>query len=142
MNAQGGLGGGGSVGRGAARRVQSVLRPGEHVVRSGGDEFVVIRDPLDVAGRVARVAERVAVAFEEPFPLAEGKCGMGASVGISLYPRDGDDTETLLKNADIAMYAVKMAGKGHHRFYQPELYDVIRSRGETEQSLITALDED
>ncbi|HAT29374.1 MAG TPA: signal transduction protein, partial [Janthinobacterium sp.] len=142
INDTGGHGEGDKVLRAAAQRLQSVLRPGDHVVRIGGDEFVVILDPLDFEGRVARVAERIAEAFEEPFPLAEGKCGMGASVGISLFPRDGDDTETLLKNADIAMYAVKMAGKGHHRFYQPELYEVIRSRRETEQSLITALEED
>ncbi|MDC8756609.1 EAL domain-containing protein [Janthinobacterium fluminis] len=126
----------------AALRLKSVLRPGDHVVRLGGDEFVVILDPVDSDARVARVAERVAAAVEEPFLLDGERHKMGASIGISVYPRDGADPATLLKNADIAMYAVKVAGKGHHRFYQPELFEVIRQRRDIEQNLVAALEED
>lgn len=126
----------------AAQRLASVLRPGDHVVRIGGDEFVVILDPVEGDARATKVAERIAEAFDEPFYVGLERHKMGSSIGISMYPRDGHDTETLLKNADIAMYAVKMAGKGHHRFYQPELYEVIRSRRDIEQSLVTALEED
>ncbi|HEV7816966.1 MAG TPA: EAL domain-containing protein, partial [Janthinobacterium sp.] len=128
--------------RAVSLRLKDVLRPVDHVVRIGGDEFVVVLDPVEGEAKVARVAERIAAAFDDAFDLADGRHKMGVSVGISMYPRDGVDTETLLKNADIAMYAVKMAGKGHHRFYEPELYEVIRSRRDTEQSLMYALEQD
>ncbi|MFM9437788.1 diguanylate cyclase (GGDEF)-like protein [Janthinobacterium sp. CG_23.3] len=128
--------------RAAARRLQSVLRPSDRVVRLGGDEFVVLLDPVDDEARVARVAERIAAAVEEPFLAGDERHKLGASIGISVYPRDGADPETLLKNADIAMYAVKQAGKGHHRFYQPALYEVIRSRRDIEQHLLAALEQD
>ncbi|WP_038491793.1 bifunctional diguanylate cyclase/phosphodiesterase [Janthinobacterium agaricidamnosum] len=128
--------------RAASQRLKSVLRPSDNVVRLGGDEFVVILDPVEDDARAERVAERIAEAFDEPFYVGLDRHKMGASIGISLYPRDGLDTATLLKNADIAMYAVKMAGKGHHRFYQPELYEVIRNRRDIEQNLVTALEED
>ena len=128
--------------RAVSQRLKSVLRPHDHVVRLGGDEFVVILDPVEGEARVARVAGRIAEAFEEPFFLADGRHKMGASIGISLYPRDGADPETLLKNADIAMYSVKESGKGHHRFYRPELYEVIRHRRDIEQNLVAALEQD
>ena len=123
----------------AAQRLRAVLRPSDHVVRLGGDEFVVILHPIDSEDNVTRVAERIEETFGEAFTLSDGRQHMSASVGISLYPRDGADTETLLKNADMAMYAVKTAGKGHHRFYRPELYEVIRSKRDVEQSLVLAL---
>ncbi|WP_317203112.1 EAL domain-containing protein [Janthinobacterium sp.] len=133
---------GDAVLRAAALRLKAVLRPGDHVVRLGGDEFVVVLDPVEGEARVARVAERIGAVFADAFLLGGERHKMSASIGISVYPRDGADMHTLLKNADIAMYAVKAAGKGHHRFYQPELYEVIRSRRDLEQSLQTALDED
>ena len=128
--------------RAASLRLKGVLRPGDHVVRLGGDEFVVVLDPVEDDSRAEQVAQRIAIAFDEPFYLGSERHKMGASIGISLYPRDGAETEVLLKNADIAMYAVKVAGKGHHRFFQPELFETIRNRRELEQSLVTALEQD
>ncbi len=128
--------------RAAAQRLKAVLRPSDCVVRLGGDEFVVLLEPVEGEARVARVAERIAAAVEEPFLLGAERHKLGASIGISLYPRDGADPETLLKNADIAMYSVKVAGKGHHRFYQAALYEVIRSRRDLEHSLAAALEHD
>ena len=128
--------------RAASLRLKAVLRPGDHVVRLGGDEFVVVLDPVEDDSRAEQVAQRIAIAFDEPFYLGSERHKMGASIGISLYPRDGAETDVLLKNADIAMYAVKVAGKGHHRFFQPELFETIRSRRELEQSLVAALEQD
>ncbi len=128
--------------RAASLRLKAVLRPGDHVVRLGGDEFVVVLDPVEDDSRAEQVAQRIAIAFDEPFYLGSERHKMGASVGISLYPRDGAETDVLLKNADIAMYAVKVAGKGHHRFFQPELFETIRNRRELEQSLVAALEHD
>ena len=128
--------------RAASLRLKAVLRPGDHVVRLGGDEFVVVLDPVEDDSRAEQVAQRIAIAFDEPFYLGSERHKMGASIGISLYPRDGAETDVLLKNADIAMYAVKVAGKGHHRFFQPELFETIRNRRELEQSLVAALEQD
>jgi EAL domain-containing protein (putative c-di-GMP-specific phosphodiesterase class I) len=88
------------------------------------------------------VAERIAAAFTEPFELSRGRHTVGTSIGISLFPRDGHEPETLLKNADMAMYAAKAAGKGRHRFYQEEFYDKLRAQLDTEQQLLCAIDAD
>ena len=128
--------------RAASLRLNAVLRPGDHVVRLGGDEFVVLLDPVEDDSRAEQVAQRIAMAFDEPFYLGAERHKMGASIGISMYPRDGAETDVLMKNADIAMYAVKTAGKGHHRFFQPALFETIRHRRELEQSLVTALEQD
>jgi len=128
--------------RAASLRLNAVLRPGDHVVRLGGDEFVVLLDPVEDDSRAEQVAQRIAMAFDEPFYLGPERHKMGASIGISMYPRDGAETDVLMKNADIAMYAVKTAGKGHHRFFQPALFETIRHRRELEQSLVTALEQD
>ncbi|MFZ6846488.1 bifunctional diguanylate cyclase/phosphodiesterase [Undibacterium sp. RuTC16W] len=125
-----------------ASRLQSVLRPTDNVVRLGGDEFVVALEPVVRENKPGRVAERIIEAFQQPLWLGGQKHVVGASIGISVYPDDGEDTETLLKNADIAMYSVKASGKGHYNFYKPELYAKIKSRFEMEQSLIQAVELD
>nr|WP_315485448.1 EAL domain-containing protein [uncultured Undibacterium sp.] len=125
-----------------ASKLQSVLRPTDNVVRLGGDEFVVLLEPVVGENKPAKVAERITEAFRQPLWLGGQKHLIGASIGISLYPDDGIDTETLLKNADIAMYSVKASGKGHFNFYKPELYAKIKSRFELEQSLVQALELD
>lgn len=125
-----------------ASRLQSVLRPSDNVVRLGGDEFLVALEPVERETKPARVAERIAEAFKQPFWWEGLKHEIGASIGISLYPRDGEDTETLLKNADIAMYSVKAAGKGHYDFFKPEIYTKLKTRFEMEQALSHAIETD
>ena len=125
-----------------ASRLQSVLRPSDNVVRLGGDEFLVLLEPVERESKPARVAERIGEAFRQPFWWEGQKHQIGASIGISIYPRDGDTTETLLKNADIAMYSVKATGKGHYQFFRPELYEKLKLRVEMEHALEKAIDED
>ncbi|WP_354335482.1 EAL domain-containing protein [Undibacterium sp. GrIS 1.2] len=125
-----------------ASRLQSVLRPSDNVVRLGGDEFLVAMDPVELESKPARVAERIAEAFKQPFWWEGIKHEIGASIGISMFPRDGSDTETLLKNADIAMYSVKAAGKGHYDFFKPEIYTKLKTRFELEQALSHAIEVD
>jgi diguanylate cyclase (GGDEF)-like protein len=125
-----------------AQRLKSALRPTDNVVRFGGDEFIVILAPVADAGGAARVAARIAVAFLQSFELSRGRHTVSTSIGISLYPQDGDDPETLLKNADMAMYAAKVAGKGRHRFYRPELYEGLKAEIDTKQQLLRAIEED
>ena len=123
-----------------ALRLQSVLRPTDCVIRLGGDEFVVLLEPVYEVQKSANVAQRICATFEQPYVCGVERIQMGASIGISLFPRDGNDTETLLKNADIAMYAVKSSGKNHYFFFRAELYEKLRNRFELEQAMIKALD--
>jgi diguanylate cyclase (GGDEF)-like protein len=126
----------------AAQRLKSALRPTDNVIRFGGDEFIVILEPVADESAAERVAERIAEVFTQPFELSRGRHTVGTSIGISLFPRDGDDPETLLKNADMAMYAAKVADKGRHRFYRPEFYESLKTQLDTEQQLLRAIDED
>lgn len=123
-----------------AGRLRSVLRPSDYVVRLGGDEFTVILDPVDAIEDVAYVASRIIEVLREPFELLRGRNTIGTSIGITIFPRDGDDTETLLKNSDIAMYHAKAQGKGHFRFFQSELYENLKVKLDTERALVHALE--
>ena len=124
----------------AARRLSALLRPGDEVVRFGGDEFVVLMRPARDEFQVAAVAERIAAAFARPFALGEGlQASVGASVGIAMYPRDGLDAGALIRHADIAMYAAKHEGKGRHRFYDHSLSGSIQKRARLKQQLLEAI---
>lgn len=108
----------------AALRLKSVLRPADTVVRLGGDEFTVLLSSVASQEEAAQVALRINEQFREPFDICGRKNVVGASIGISLFPRDGDDAETLLKHADIAMYSAKAEGRGQFRFYERQLLSV------------------
>ncbi len=125
-----------------AERLKVAVRPHDHVIRLGGDEFVVIVEDLEHKHDAAHVADRVVAAFREKFRLSQGVHTIGTSIGISVYPYDGEDADTLLKNADIAMYAVKTAGKGKYRFYAQELYENLRLRVDREHALRQAIEND
>jgi diguanylate cyclase (GGDEF)-like protein len=85
--------------------------------RLGGDEFVVLIDEFADPVELEAVAQRVLAAAEEPFSLAGPEGKISASIGISIYPTDGTDIESLTKGADSAMYRAKQAGKNTYRFF-------------------------
>jgi diguanylate cyclase (GGDEF)-like protein len=132
----------------AAHRLGSLLRPTDQVVRFGGDEFVVLLRPaIDEGqigeGHIAAVAERIVAAFGTPFALDGGlQASVGASVGISLFPRDGLDAGTLIRNADIAMYAAKDEGKGQYRFFDRFLSGQVTGRARLKAQLARAIEAD
>ena len=129
-----------------ADRLKSVVRSTDKVVRIGGDEFTIVLEAIHGREEVARIAQAIHQTLCEPFELmrvtAHQQHRIGASIGISLFPHDGQDMETLLKNADIAMYAAKSDNKGQFRFYERMLYENIRIRLNTEQELMQAIRED
>ena len=125
-----------------ALRLKSTLRPTDNVVRLGGDEFVVILEPLVSKKNAEEVAERIADAFIEPFKLSLGERAVGASIGICLFPEHGEDAETLLKNADMAMYASKAIPKKRYFFYEAELDHKLKVRQENERALTEAVEQD
>jgi len=90
-----------------ANRLLSCLRKSDTVARMGGDEFTVVLTETKEAGSVELVANNVLQSLLEPFELAGTTCNVGCSIGIAMYPKDGLDTETLLKHADSAMYHAK-----------------------------------
>ncbi|MCG8378056.1 MAG: EAL domain-containing protein [Proteobacteria bacterium] len=112
------------------------------VARLGGDEFLMIvndiRDPL----AVANIVERIYGLFKEPLYLDELHFHVGMSVGIVVYPGNGDTPEQLIKNADVAMYSAKSAGKNQFRFYDVSMDNDTRSSLEIESALRKALSED
>ena len=100
-------------------RLRSVLRDSDTVARLGGDEFGIVL-PKAAGARVAQTAHRVSAALDKPFELGGLSLRVGASIGVSLFPKDGDDVDSLLKHADVAMYVAKEAQSGY------ELYDAER----------------
>lgn len=124
-----------------ADRLRAVLRPGDYVVRLGGDEFTVILEAVESNNDAADVAARISDSLKQPFQLLRRKSTIGASIGITMFPRDGADAGALLKNSDIAMYHAKAEGKGDFRFYQPVLYENLKVRLDTERALLKALDQ-
>ena len=107
-----------------ALRLKAVLRPQDSVARLGGDEFTMILESIDGDSDVVAVADRLIDTLREPFVVADGhRHIVHASIGISVFPQDGQDGDTLLKNADIAMYAAKAAGKGTYCFFHRQLFD-------------------
>jgi diguanylate cyclase (GGDEF)-like protein len=128
--------------RNAARRLKVAVRPHDYVARLGGDEFVVILEQLEHKTDATQVAERVLHTFRESFRVAQSVHALGASIGISLFPHDGTDADTLLRNADVAMYSAKAGGKGTYHFYDQRFYDALRSRLQQETELRHAIEHD
>ena len=138
-----GHGAGDELLRQAAARLKSLVRASDHVVRLGGDEFTVVLQKVQASDDVARVSRLIIRAMQEPFDVnGQGQHLVEASVGISVFPRDGGDADTLLKHADLALYAAKAEGKGRFSFYQPGLSDKLMNRLGKEQALRRAIAQD
>ena len=128
--------------REVAIRLQRCMRQSDIVVRHGGDEFVVITEDLSGETSMAQVAERIIEALSKPFVVSDHELFLGASVGIAVYPTDGADTQTLLRNADVAMYQAKTRGGNAYEFFTSALNDSARHRFSLELSLRRALERD
>ena len=102
-----------------SERLQSCLRDGDTIARLGGDEFAIILSDIARAEDVGKVAQKIVNAMSKRFSLKGHELLITTSIGISLYPNHGGDAETLLKNADTAMYRAKGQGRNNYQVYSP-----------------------
>lgn len=125
-----------------ARRLTACLRESDTVARLGGDEFVLVLNDHYRASTVISQLERVLQEIGKPIMLAGREFQVGASLGVALYPDDADDAQSLLKHADIAMYAAKSRGRNNFQFFTSELNRVADERLNIEAAMRIALERD
>lgn len=125
-----------------ARRISRQLREDDTVARMGGDEFAFILGETDEAESISLVARRILSTFDAPVEVGGRKLHVTATLGISLYPNDGENVPTLIKNADAAMYRAKERGKARYCFYTLDLTATALERLEIENDLRVALKQD
>ena len=123
-----------------ARRLTEALRETDTLARLGGDEFVVLLPEMNDEKQLSAVAKKILSTVGRPFHLAGQDLRVTVSIGISVFPTDGEDEQTLVKNADIAMYHAKEGGKNNFCFYSDELSADSLERLALETSLRVALD--
>jgi diguanylate cyclase (GGDEF)-like protein/PAS domain S-box-containing protein len=125
-----------------AQRLQYCMRKDDTLARFGGDEFVlVLMAPADEHS-AGQVAEKIRDVLQLPIMVEGNELHVGCSIGISLYPYDGIDTETLMRNADIAMYHAKERGRGNFQYFTPDLNVVAQYRHSIAHQLRQALAKD
>ena len=125
--------------RQAAARLDGCVRRSDTLARLGGDEFTVVLTELDDARDAMRVAEDIAEAMRQPFVIEDRELFVTLSLGISMYPDDGIDGETLMVNADVAMYRAKELGRDNFQWFAAEMNALARERLELEGQLRYAL---
>ena len=112
----------------AARRIQACVREADTVARMGGDEFTVILTEVTDVHRLEPTLQKILRAMEQVFQLGNEQVFVSASIGITLYPLDGQDIEDLFKNADQALYVAKGAGRNRFSFFTPALQEAAQTR--------------
>jgi len=125
-----------------ARRLRQCCRREEDTIaRQGGDEFVVILTEISDVSAAARIAQEVVDTFCDPFHLGGQELFVSSSIGISVYPDDGDNADRLVRNADAALYFAKENGKNGYKIYNPELNRKAMERLKLENAIRRALKE-
>lgn len=126
--------------QGISERLKASIRQSDTLAYHSGDEFLLLVNDLKRVEEIKSVAEKVVSLFEAPFTCGEHTFAVTVSFGISVYPHDGEDAETLLKNADTALYEAKEDGRNTYRLYNATMYDKISRKVELEKRLRMALE--
>ncbi len=126
--------------KGMANRLKNCLRRGDTLARQGGDEFTVLLPDLSNADDAAVIAQKILDELKRPFFIAGQEFRGTVSIGIAVYPRDGDSVDGLIKHADIAMYHVKSRGKNGYQFFSTEMNAVFHQKLALENDLRRALE--
>jgi len=122
-----------------AARLTSVLRAGDTVARLGADEFLIVLSRISETSSAETIASKIHAIFQKPFVLGKREVTVSCSIGMALYPMDGDTPGALLKAADIALYDAKDAGRNTHSFYSSEMNRAAQRRMEVESALRRAV---
>jgi len=123
-----------------SKRFESCAREADTLARIGGDEFVILFESVKTHDEILHLAERILHSVEDPIQVEDRSYYIGASIGIALYPNDGEDTSSLLRSADIAMYRAKENGKNRFQFFTPSLDRIAQHRMAMEVQLRNAID--
>jgi diguanylate cyclase (GGDEF)-like protein/PAS domain S-box-containing protein len=123
-----------------AERLRDCVRDYDTVARQGGDEFVLVIAGFLGHGRLSDQMRCILSAVSKPWCYKDVEYSTTCSVGVSVYPRDGADAETLLKNADVAMYRAKETGRNNFQFYTPDMSSKVSARLQTQGNLRRALE--
>lgn len=122
-----------------AQRLLTCVRDSDTVSRQGGDEFIVLLSEIDHDNAAGCSAEKIISSLSESFCIDEHRLNVTLSIGISVFPGDGEDGESLIKNADAAMYHAKGSGRNNFQFFMKEMNDRAAERKSLESSLRLAL---
>ncbi len=123
-----------------SRRLRDATRSSDLVARLGGDEFLILIVSKDIRSEVDRVRTRLLRTVTQPLTVQNNEVRVTPSLGVALYPRDGNDIETLLRNADMAMYTAKERGRNDIAYYDEAMADAVRKRITLETELRRAFD--
>jgi diguanylate cyclase (GGDEF)-like protein len=133
---------GNQVLKAVSERFQTCVRPGDTIARLGGDEFVMVLADVARAEDVSSIAQKIATAMSRPFTIENRELFITTSIGISLSPSDGNDGQTLLRAADMAMIRAKEQGRNNYQYYHPALNSYAHERFSLETGLRQALARD
>jgi len=122
-----------------AKRLRAEIRESDTVARLGGDEFVVMLTDLESQEDVAVIAEKIVAVVSLPYLMSGHELHTSPSIGIGIYPKDGEDTGSLMKNADTAMYYAKSCGRSNFQFFSEEMTATANRRMAMENSLRQAI---
>ena len=123
----------------ASARLWGTTRETDLLARLGGDEFSLLLRPIDKPSDAAAIAERIVKTMTQPFMIDGHQIAIGASVGIAIAPQDGETTDGLMKNADLALYRAKSEGRSTYHFFEKEMDAAIQKRRSLESGLRAAL---
>ncbi|MEO7761202.1 MAG: EAL domain-containing protein, partial [Casimicrobiaceae bacterium] len=124
-----------------AKRIVGRVRETDTVGRRGGDEFIVVLPMIAEPAAAAHVAKAILQAISDPLMMSQAQLHVTASIGISVYPEDGEDQQTLIQHADAAMYFTKAHGRNGYHFYTPAMHERVNARLGVEARLRTALEQ-
>jgi len=125
-----------------ANRIQKRKRSEDILARMGGDEFAIVLKDVSSKEDTLNIANDYLKFFTEPYVISGYELSIGASIGVSLYPKDGNDIHTLLSNADSAMYQAKNSGKNSVSDFTESLAEEVKDRAKLERELKLAIERD